>query len=889
MLNRTRVMLAGLLVVALLAAALRAAPTRPEEPLGPTPMELPDLSASVRTELDAEFLKPDERRDLRVRHGQATSEDLDTPARRARWALLSGRFDDPALRDEAAPALDRAEGLLNAGDIDAALKLIEGDNSLRAVRLRVTGLDLLNRSEEALKAAVPALNAVSPGAGQQPRTAAELVEAVRAAAIVTRLRPPGARPGDEHRRLLSALRTARESFDRLDPQVYLAEARLLYEKDSPQDAHTALETALSLNPRLAEGWALLGQMAVNAFDLGSAERIALRLADLGGEASPLAAQVRARAMLRQNDPALAAEGLAPALAAFPKRLDLLDLSAAVTALSFDETATKAALEAYDRLSPGSPRAYFEAGRALGESRQYATSAALLREAMQRAPHWTAPMIELGLLSVQAADDETALEVLQRAAAMDPFNLRAGNSLTLVREMIGYERVETDHFVIRFQPGLDRILAKEMVPVLEQIHAAVTGRERGGLRHEPAAKTFIDLMPNHRWFAVRIAGMPRIHTIAASTGPIIAMETPREGAAHTGTYDWPRVLLHEYVHTVGLSRTKNRIPHWFTEAQAVYLEHGARDYPTAQMLARALIEDELFDFVEINLAFVRPKRPQDRAQAYAQGHWMYEYLVGRFGDEAPLKLMDAYAAGVREEEAYQTVLGVSRAEFFEAFRVWAREQVVAWGLLPRAGMPTMEELLAKKPAAEGGDEGATPAEPDAAWVDEQLKLHPGHPDLLELRATLALAKNNGEPTAEMVPLLEEYAAARPVDPMPHRVLARLYLGMGGDAGAGDEAGGAGVRRAVPHLEFLDAREDKKPTFAAQLAAIYAQMGELDKAGAKAERAVRIAPFDARQRELAAGIALQRGETSEAQRHIEAMVLIEPEQPLHRERLEAVKRR
>jgi cellulose synthase operon protein C len=883
-------------------------PADPSAPQAPEPMELPDLADSVKATIDAEFLRPDERKDLRIRHGQAGPDDLDTPARQARWALLVGDFAHPSLRDASVPALDRADAALQRGELAEALALAGDDRSMRAVRIRVSALDQSGRFTDALAAAVPALNAIAPGSPDRPRESAALVDAVQAVAIVARLRPPAGRPGDEHRQLMSALKTARESLDRLDPLVALAEARLLYDKDNPQDAQKALETALSLNPRLAEAWLLLGQMTVSAFDLGSAERVALRLVDLGGPASPLAAQVRARAMLRQNDPELARQALAPALEAFPNRLDLLAFDAAVTALSFDESATNQRLEAIDRLAPGSPRGYYEAGRALSEARQYAWAARLLNTALERAPHWSAPAIDLGLLYVQSAEDERAVDVLQRAAASDPFNIRAANSLTLVREMLTYERIETDHFIIRFQPGLDRILASEMPPVLERLHAAVTGDTNGGLRHVPANKTFIDLMPDHRWFAVRIAGMPRIHTIAASTGPIIAMETPREGRAHTGTYDWPRVLQHEYTHTVGLSRTRNRIPHWFTEAQAVYLEHGPRDYQTAQMLARALTQDDLFDFVKINIAFVRPERPQDRAQAYAQGHWMYEYLVETFGEEAPLKLMDAYAAAVREEQAYQRVLGIGREEFFSRFRLWASEQVTSWGLLPPAGVPTIEELLEKFPPSPPADaapadpadamgealpEGLKqlvrprprPPEPDDAWVAARLADYPDHADVLELAVSKALAANNGSPTLAMVPLIERYAKARPVDPMPHRHLARLYLAL---AEGGGDASGKGPADAIPHLEFLDAREDKKPTFAAQLAAIYAQRGDLDKAWAKAQRAVSIAPFEARHRELAAGIALQRSQPADARRQIEALVLLEPDQDLHKQRLEAVKK-
>ena len=64
-----------------------------------------------------------------------------------------------------------------------------------------------------------------------------------------------------------------------------------------------------------------------------------------------------------------------------------------------------------------------------------------------------------------------------------------------------------------------------------------------------------------------------------------METPREGGGRrVGLYDWLRVVRHEYTHTITLSRTNNRIPHWFTEACAVSQEPGPRDFDTCKMLA-----------------------------------------------------------------------------------------------------------------------------------------------------------------------------------------------------------------------------------------------------------------------------------------------------------------
>ncbi|MCA3005861.1 MAG: tetratricopeptide repeat protein [Phycisphaerales bacterium] len=852
-----------------------------------------ELSPTVAALLEAPYLTADEAAEMRVAHGVWTGADLAQPARRARAAVMAGAFADAALSGAEAGAMDRAEAALGRGDAAGALEMLGAEAGMRATRLRALAQEMAGDVPGAIAEARRAYDALASG---KVEGASETASAVRAVNQLVRLAgtggATGAGPQGEMEALIGILKRAREA-EPLNPWVRVAEAELLLERDNFAQAQEAIREALALCPGCAEAWGMLGQMAVAAFDIPNARQIAGRVdavavlptgdgAEAGGEegerpeppASVLGAAIRARAMLRMNDAEQAAEAIKPLVdGAFGRRRELVELRAAIEAVRYDFAAAERVIAEYETLSPGSPRAYLAAGKALAEARQYSQSAKWLEESARRSPHWASPVMELGLLEVQAGRDAQAIAALEKATALDPFNVRAANSLKVVREVAGYDRTEAGRFVIRSKPGIDTLLAREMAPVLEQIHAVVTGEQGGGLRHEPPEATTLHLMPDHRWFAVRIAGLPRIHTIAASTGPTIVMETPREGRGHTGTYDWERVVRHEYVHTVGLSRTGNRIPHWFTEAQAVYLELSPRDYSTIGLLTRALLNDELFDFEKINLAFTRPEKPTDRAQAYAQGHWMYEYLVRQHGYEAPLKLMDLYAKGVREAEAIQSVLGVSREQFFEAFKMWAHRQVRAWGMRPAEGQPTMAELIESlPPKAEGSEDRRAPTLEDA---DRWLSEHPGHPDVLELAMSLTLQAGGGEPTEAMRGRIEAYAQARPVDPAPVRLLARLALAS------------ADPLSAIPHLEYLDQREEKVATYAAQLAGLYARQGDWERAGQKAERATRIAPYQAAHRELAATVAIKRGDLNASKRHIEFLIALEPTREIHKQRLEAVK--
>ncbi|TVQ63956.1 MAG: hypothetical protein EA379_03035, partial [Phycisphaerales bacterium] len=864
--------------------------------LAPEPPSDQPIANQLREALELPYLTDDERRALRVFHGLWTREDLDDPRDRARAALIAGVWDDPALLDDRAEPEDRAEAMLRRGDLEEALETLAGRPSIRARRIRAATLESLGRFDDADAAVEPV---VSDLLRNRYDDAADIVEGVRALMIRARLRE---QPARDFHRMRDLLTQARDRMDRLHWPALRAEAELLYDKDNRREAGEASAQLLTLNPNSADALALLGRLSVDAFDFERTRRIAERLDEIARDFtadddafSARAAIIRALAWLRQNDPDLAEEEIAPVLTRYPRMRDALAVRAAVQALQHDEPALESALRAFDELSPGSPLALYTAGRALSEARQYAHAAALLERAIKRQPNWPAPHIELGLLELQSGRDLRARDALRTANRLDPFNERTRHSLRLIEELLTYDTVESEHFIVRYRPGVDAVMAREMLEPLEAIHEIVAD----AIDFTPDRKTIIELMPDHQWFAVRITGMPAIHTIAAATGPVIAMEVPKVGPRHTGEYDWVRVLRHEYVHTVTLARTNNRIPHWFTEAAAVHLEGAPRSFDAARLLARAVRNDDLFDMRAINIAFVRPERPTDRAQAYAQGQWMYEFMIENWGERAPLDLMDRYAEGMREPEAIPDVLQITRDDFHRLFIVWAREQAAAWGMLPD---PPTDDLITlarldtdegRKEAAEvlaqegrrlahlaaglvaGPPVGLAPRPPTGEIVDALAESHPDHPGVLELKVQAELQRRGGAPDASMIELLETYAAARPVDPTPHRHLARLHLD------ADDPA------RAIPHLEFLDAREERSSAYAIELARRYAAIEDFANAHAKAERATQIAPFSAANREFAARVALVRRDFETAERHIAALAALEPDRPQHQRQLDRVR--
>jgi len=259
-------------------------------------------------------------------------------------------------------------------------------------------------------------------------------------------------------------------------------------------------------------------------------------------------------------------------------------------------------------------------------------------------------------------------------------------------------------------------------------------------------------------------------------------------------------------------------------------------------------------------------------------------------------------------------GVGRDEFQRAFLEWARGEVRAWGLDPDPPLRTLaielsegdeeiESALRKSESERleavarawcdaigrpGGERFNLRAEewppqpmPDVRFDDATVRAflakHPDQPDLVEL--LLRRARGSGTTdTAETRTLLERYATLRPVDPLPHRIWARL-AGTGLDSG-GDDA-------ALRHLRELDLRADKDNIYALAIARNRRAAKDFPAAVLAAERAVRMNPFDASVRELAASIAVEGARLDLAETHIEALTALEPDRGLHRQRLERIR--
>jgi hypothetical protein len=145
-------------------------------------------------------------------------------------------------------------------------------------------------------------------------------------------------------------------------------------------------------------------------------------------------------------------------------------------------------------------------------------------------------------------------------------------------------------------------------------------------------------------------LPEIRTL-------FALITPDEiNATWVGT-----VVPHELTHLVFDTAVTNPYhypPRWLNEGVAVYLSEGnAPDYRS--QLRKGVADRRILPLEALSGLF--PAAGDQFFLAYAESVSAVAYIVDTYGQDGLVKLIQAYAAGVSDDQAFQAGLGVTLAE------------------------------------------------------------------------------------------------------------------------------------------------------------------------------------------------------------------------------------
>ncbi|MHC4562185.1 MAG: tetratricopeptide repeat protein [Planctomycetota bacterium] len=599
--------------------------------------------------------------------------------------------------------------------------------------------------------------------------------------------------------------------------AHVAAGRFALSKRRFKTAGRELASALKINPNIPEALAALAALELQQWRFEQCQALVDKALAVNPN-SVEALKVRAMCLLQWRKIDQAPAVLERALAVNPNDVEALSLAAAA-AVRLDQSEEAAAYS--ERVKAVNPRSWVlpaAIGQWLAAARQFEQAEVHLQEAVELAPKAAEPRTALGLLYMQTGEEDKARETLKIAHEIDDFRADAVNYLNLLAKMQDFSVIETDHVIVAVDGEHDAVLLDQVAEEADRIYLELC--EDFG--HTPAEKTKVQLFPTHQQFSVRITGRGWIGTVGACTGRVVAMVAPSEDRSRFGNYNWSTVLRHELTHAITLSATGNRIPHWFTEACAVWQQPDRRNYDSVRALVTAVREDRLFKIRELNWGFIRPKRRGDRGLAYAQSELAMEYIIESKGFDSIGKMLTAFRDGQPQVKVFADVLGMTEDEFDEGFEEWASHEIGGWGF---DVTPTPDLAAAARAAEQTPDDPEALAThalalfrrgrtgPAAEIARKILALDPDHPRGLEIAAYDALAE---EDYAEAARLGQRLEAAVVESPAAAHIAAEAHLGL------------RDYPTAITSLVNLQFRRPLEPLSYVRLTNIYTQMGRSDKA-------------------------------------------------------------
>lgn len=466
---------------------------------------------------------------------------------------------------------------------------------------------------------------------------------------------------------------------------------------------------------------------------------------------------------------------------------------------------------------------------------------------------------LGRVLLHSGDYAGAAQLLEEAGAPDT----AGGYLDVARRTAeitkGYQQIESEHFVFRYPPGKDEILAPWALETLEdayeRIGSVVGFKPEGG-------KILVEVVDDAEQLSavstLSIEAIKTTGTIAVCKFNKLMITSPK---ALLRGYEWRDTLAHEYVHLVITKKSRNHTPIWLHEGMAKYLETAWRDRPglALELPSEALLRDavkanHLITFEQMHPSIALLPTARDAALAFAEVFSAMEYLHGR--DATSLeRILTHLGAGLSDRDAVAKVYGKPFAVFEASWKSYLKSR-------PYPAESASPELLKKHFADE---------QPDPKAAQEKKN---GYRDLTELSEFREIRDPRARRAAHLGELLRargkfaaaaakyEEAVARAGAQFPNLsnkfALALLELQQNARAETVLEA----TRAFFPNDVFTNLN----------LARTKMQMGKVREAEPYLRTAVSINPFDPEVQGRLAAVAKETGDAKLLERSSRALALL-----------------
>ena len=470
----------------------------------------------------------------------------------------------------------------------------------------------------------------------------------------------------------NAVRSALAAFDAAyaaDPSNLDAPLRageLFLDKYNWPDAKASFNDVLKKSPENAR--ALLGLSRVASF---SGEGPATPLLRRSLEKNPsLVPAYLALARLHLSAEAYDSAAIAvhSALAVDSSSIGAWSLLGAVAWLQGEQSQFAQARDAVRRLNPRPAEFYAELADAAVGHRRYSDGISLAKEALTLDSTSLRALGLLGNNELRTGQIEQGRARIERAFAIDPFNVWHKNTLDLLDQMKTFTTIETPRFRIVAPPEESALLTAYLVPLLDEAYDSVAAR----YRYKPQGPIRIELYKNHADFSVRTMGIPGLGALGVSFGNLLAMDSP--SARQRGEFNWGSTAWHELAHAFTLGSSEHRVPRWMSEGLSVVEERRARAGwgagPTAEFIA-AYGSGRLRPVSQLNDGFVRPRFGGEVQLSYYEASLVCEMIEKEYGPKAIVDMLAAYKDGLTSPAVFQRVLKLTPQQLDAKFDAYVR--------------------------------------------------------------------------------------------------------------------------------------------------------------------------------------------------------------------------
>ena len=318
--------------------------------------------------------------------------------------------------------------------------------------------------------------------------------------------------------------------------------------------------------------------------------------------------------------------------------------------------------------------------------RYREAVELYQQAVDIDPALASAHRDLGINLLRINNIFGARYHIRKSFDLDPYDAQTVNTLRLLDKFddmrissVAVSNPDKPEEILgRFIVRLDREDADALEPYV--IDLATRAMKLFTARYDFRLKQpmIVELFHDHDDFGVRTVSTPGIGLLGVTFGYLTAMDSPK--ARRAGEFHWGSTLWHEIAHVFTLEATNHQLPRWFSEGLSVYEEWNtgplsSRELPMATLTA--IRDDKFLPIAELDWGFVRPSYQGQVQVSYNQAGLICDFISNRWGHQALVTMLKAFAAGDKTERAIEKAIDMSASQFDVEFATFIDTR---WGML-----------------------------------------------------------------------------------------------------------------------------------------------------------------------------------------------------------------